>query len=170
MTYRHNDSFHRMLFDVRKSLHEILCVLRPPHRITPIVTFSGRGIVSFTVGDEETFMAVVLKGSGPFKFDISGFVNDQGNPVTDKDIPVLSSSDESIATIAPDPDDPDGQDGLITLVGPVSAEGTEVVCKADFPPQKYGQPFSVVGHLTVVERAAAGATATITGPGVVDGA
>lgn len=115
-------------------------------------------------------MAIVLQNGGPLKFDISDFVNDKGNPVTDKDIPVLSSSDESIATIAPDPDDPDGQDGVITLVGPTSDEGTEVVVKADFPAQKYGQAFTVTGHLTVVPRAAAGATATITGIDVVDGA
>jgi hypothetical protein len=163
-------SLYNIAAEIRAILRAILVALTPSHFVTPIVTFSGSGIVSFTIGKKETFMAVVLKGGGPFKFDISGFVDDQSNPVTDKDIPVLSSSDESVATIAPDPDDPDGQDGLITLVGPVSAEGSEVVLKADFPAQKYGQAFSVVGHLTVVERAAAGATATITGPGVVDGA
>jgi hypothetical protein len=115
-------------------------------------------------------MATVTNDGGPLKFDISGFVSSKGNPVTDKDIPVLSSSDDTIATIAPDPDDPDGQDGVITLTGKDTAEGETCVIKASFPAQKYGQAFEVTGNLIVIDPAAAGAQATITGPGVVDGA
>jgi len=115
-------------------------------------------------------MAVVVKSGGPLKFDISDFVDDKGNPVTDKDIPILTSSDETIATVAVDPDDPDGQDGLITLTGATTAEGDTVVVKASFPAQKYGKAFEVVGNLIVIEPAAASAQAKISGPGVVDGA
>lgn len=166
--HREPDSYHRILSDMRELLHEILVVLKPPRQITPVVTFSGRGIVSFTVGEKETFMAVVKKDGGPLKMDVSGFVNDSGNPVTDTDPATYTSSDESVATVVNDP--ADAQDGVITLTGKVSDEGTEVVITAAFPAQKYGQAFSVVGHLTVIEPPAAGATASITGPGVVDGA
>lgn len=164
-----HETFYSVVSDIRKLLRELIRALSSSGIRRASATLSGPGIVAVTTLEGE-IMAVVKKNGGPLKFDISGFVDDSGNPVTDKDIPVLSSSDESVATVAPDPDDPDGQDGLITLTGATSAEGTEVLIKASFPAQKYGQAFEVVGHLTVVEPAAAGATAAISGPGVVDGA
>lgn len=113
-------------------------------------------------------MAVVIKTGGPLLMDVSGFIDDRGNPVTDTDPATYSSSDETIATVTNDANDP--QDGTITLTGKVSDPGTEVLVTATFPAQRGGQQFSVVGHLTVIEPPAAGATAVISGPGVVEGA
>lgn len=113
-------------------------------------------------------MATVVKTGGPLLFDVSGFVDDQGNPVTDTDPATYTSSDESVATVVNDANDP--QDGTITLTGKVTAEGETCVITASFPAQKGGKPFSVVGNLIVIEPAAAGAQAIISGPGVVEGA
>lgn len=162
---RQPDSFYRIVSDIRTILHEILVVLRPPRFITPVVTFSGRGIVSFTIGERVSFMATVIKTGGPFKFDVSDFVDSNGNPVVDTDPAELSSSDESVATVVPDPDDP--QDGIVTLTGKVTEEGAACVIKAHFPAQRGGQAFDVVGNLIVIEPAAAGAQAKFTGPGIV---
>lgn len=113
-------------------------------------------------------MAVVIKTGGPLLMDVSDFVDSNSNPVTDTDPATYTSSDDTIATVANDANDP--QDGVITLTGKVSDPGTEVIITASFPAQKGGQPFAVLGHLTVIEPPAAGATAKITGPGVVEGA
>lgn len=113
-------------------------------------------------------MAVIIKTGGPLKFDVGDFVADSGNPVTDKDPAMYSSSDENIATVVNDPDDP--QDGVITLTGNETAEGSTCVIKASFPAQRGGKPFEVVGDLIVIAEPAAGARAVISGPGVVDGA
>lgn len=113
-------------------------------------------------------MATVVKTGGPLKFDVSGFVDDKGNPVTDTDPATYTSSDESVATVANDPDD--AQDGIITLTGATTAPEATVVITATFPAQRGGKEFSVVGNLIVIEPAAAGAQAVITGPGVVEGA
>lgn len=113
-------------------------------------------------------MATVTKTGGPLKFDVSGFVDDKGNPVTDTDPATYTSSDDTIATVINDAADP--QDGIIVLSGKVTDPETTVVITASFPAQRGGQPFSVVGNLIVIEPAAAGAQAVITGPGVVDGA
>lgn len=164
--FRPDDSFYRIASDVRAILHDILVVLRPPRRVTPLVTFSGRG---FSITFEGySFMATVKKTGGPLKFDVSGFVDDAGNPVTDTDPATYSSSNPAVATVENDPDDP--QDGIITLTGQTTTEGETVVIKASFPAQRGGQPFEVVGNLTVIEPAAAGAQAVISGPGVIDGA
>jgi hypothetical protein len=166
MSHHQPESFHRMLNDVRHTLHEILNVLRPPRHVTPIVTFSGRG---FSITFEGvSFMATVKKTGGPLKFDVSGFVDDAGNPVTDTDPATYTSSNEAVATVVNDP--ADAQDGIITLTGQTTPEGETVVITANFPAQRGGQAFSVVGNLIVIEPAAAGAQAVITGPGVVDGA
>lgn len=113
-------------------------------------------------------MAVVIKTGGPLLMDVSGFVDSASNPVTDTDPATYSSSDDTVATVVNDPND--AQDGVITLTGKVSDPGTEVIITAQFPAQTGGQPFQVVGHLTVIEPPAAGATAVISGPGVVEGA
>lgn len=113
-------------------------------------------------------MATVVKTGGPLFFDVSGFIDDKGNPVTDTDPATYTSSDESVATVVNNAADP--QDGDITLTGKVTDPGTSVVITASFPAQLGGQPFSVVGNLIVIEPAAAGAQAVITGPGVVAGA
>lgn len=113
-------------------------------------------------------MATVVKTGGPLNMDVSGFVDDKGNPVTDNDPATYTSSDESIATVANDPNDP--QDGVITLTGKVTDPEQTVVITATFPAQRGGQAFTVVGNLVVIEPAAAGAQAVITGPGVVPGA
>jgi hypothetical protein len=141
----------------------------PDTTITPIVTLSGRGIISITLGRKaETFMATVIKTGGPLRFDVSGFVDDHGNPVTDADPATYTTSDATIATVANDP--ADMQDGIITLTGTVTAPGATVVITASFPAQPGGQPFMVTGNLVVIEPAAASAQAVITGPGVVPGA
>lgn len=113
-------------------------------------------------------MSTVVKTGGPLNFDVSNFVDDKGNPVTDTDPATYSSSDESVATVANDPSD--AQDGVITLTGKVTDPGATVVIKATFPAQPGGQPFEVVGNLIVIEPAAAGAQAVISGPGVIEGA
>lgn len=113
-------------------------------------------------------MATVVKTGGPLKFDVSNFVDDKGNPVTDTDPATYTTSDAAIATVVNDPSD--AQDGVITLTGQVTAPETTVVITATFPAQRGGTSFSVVGNLVVIEPAAAGAQAVITGPGVVDGA
>lgn len=157
--------------DPYREIREFFCrVFCGSHHPKPraTVTISGAGLVAVTFGEND--MATVRNDGGPLKFDISGFVSDKGNPVTDKDIPALSSSDESVATVAPDPADPDGQDGVITLTGKNTDPETTVVIKASFPAQKYGQAFEVTGNLVVIDPAAAGAQAVISGPGVVDGA
>lgn len=141
------------------------------HRRRATVTLSGPGSISsitFQYTEKEPFMATVVKTGGPLKIDVGNFVDDKGNPVTDKDPAVYSSSDETIATVVNDPDD--AQDGLITLTGATTAEGATCVIKASFPAQRGGQAFEVVGNLVVIEPAAASAQATITGPGVVEGA
>jgi hypothetical protein len=169
MQQQHHDS-------IAEALRDVFCAVFCPcrhhrkRRATVTLDFGNGRVLSFNYTEGDTFMAVVIKTGGPLKFDISNFVDDKGNPVTDKDIPTLSSSDEAIATVAADPDDPDGQDALITLTGALTAEGETCVVKASFPAQKYGQPFEVVGNLIVVEPAAASAQAIITGPGVVEGA
>lgn len=100
--------------------------------------------------------------------DVSGFVDDKGNPVTYTDPATYTSSDESIATVVNNASDP--QDGDITLTGKVTAPGEHVVITANFKAQLGGKDFAVVGNLTVIEAAAAGAQAVITGPGVIEGA
>lgn len=160
------DSLYRISHDMRAILHEILCVLTPPGRIIPRVTIRGPGIVSFTV-QGDFIMAVVVKTGGPLKMDVSDFVSDKGNPVTSKDSAVYTSSDETVATVANDPDD--AQDGVITLLGKPTEEGVVCVIKATFSP-KYGTPFDVTANLVVIEETAASAQAKITGPGVVEGA
>lgn len=114
------------------------------------------------------FMATVVKTGGPLKMDVSGFVDDKGNPVTYTDPATYSSSNEAIATVANDPADP--QDGIITLTGAVTPPGESVVITAAFKAQLGGKDFAVVGNLIVIEPAAASAQAVITGPGVVEGA
>lgn len=110
-------------------------------------------------------MATTIKTGGPFKFDVSAFVDDKGNPVTDTDPATYRSSDETVATVTNDADDP--QDGTITLTGKVTDPEQAVEIVASFPAQRGGQPFEVKGTLIVIEPAAAGATASITGPGIV---
>ena len=152
---------------MRNLLHEILCVLKPPGKVTPRVTISGRGIVSFTV-QGDFIMATVVKTGGPLKMDVSGFVDDKGNPVVYTDAATYTSSDESVATVVNDAADP--QDGEITLTGKVTDPETTVVITAAFKAQRGGQDFSVVANLIVIEPAAASAQAVINGPGVVEGA
>lgn len=113
-------------------------------------------------------MATVIKTGGPLNFDVSNFVDDKGNPVVDTDPAVYTTSDASIATVVNDPADP--QDGIITLTGMVTPPETTVVITATFPAQRGGREFAVTGNLIVIEPAAAGAQAVITGPGVIDGA
>lgn len=113
-------------------------------------------------------MATVIKTGGPLLMDVSGFVDSANNPVTDTDPATYTSSDESVATVVNDPND--AQDGVITLTRKVTDPGVAVVITATFPAQTGGKSFSVVGNLIVIEPAAAGAQAVITGPGVVDGA
>jgi hypothetical protein len=131
------------------------------------LTISGRGLASFTV-EGERIMATVVKTGGPLKFDVSNFVDDKGNPVVDTDPATYTTSDASVATVVNDP--ADAQDGIITLTGKTTEVGATVVITASFPAQRGGHDFSVVGNLIVIEAAAAGAQAIITGPGVVDGA
>jgi hypothetical protein len=165
MAHRH-ETFFGLLWDVRSILREIRDVLKPPRQVIPIVTFSGRGFSVTFEGDN--FMATVVKTGGPLKMDVSGFVDDKGNPVTYTDPAVYTSSDDTIATVVNDP--ADAQDGIITLTGAVTAPETTVVITAAFKAQKGGLDFSVTGNLVVIEPAAASAQAVITGPGVVDGA
>lgn len=113
-------------------------------------------------------MATVIKTGGPLNMDVSNFVDDAGNPVTDTDPATYTTSDPNIATVVNDPNDP--QDGIITLTGQVTAPGQAVEIVASFPPQVGGNPFQVKGTLVVIEPAAAGATAVISGPGVIPGA
>lgn len=110
-------------------------------------------------------MATVKKTGGPLKMDVSDFVDDAGNPVTDTDPATYTSSDESVATVVNDPNDP--QDGEITLTGKTTDPGVAVVITASFPAQQGGAPFEVVANLIVIEPAAAGAQAKISGPGVI---
>lgn len=136
----------------------------PNRRVS--VTLVGAGLVSVTLKGD--FMATVIKTGGPFKFDVGDFVADSGNPVTDKDPAVYSSSDENIATVVNDPADP--QDGVVTLTGNETAEGATCVIKATFPAQRGGKSFDVVGDFIVIPEPAASARAVITGPGLVEGA
>jgi hypothetical protein len=141
----------------------------PDTTVIPIVTLVGPGIVSITVGSKgELFMATVIKTGGPLHFDVSGFVDDHGNPVTDTDPATYTTSDATIATVVNDPTN--AQNGVITLTGTVTAPGTTAVITASFPAQPGGMPFAVTGNLVVIEPAAASAQAVITGPGVVPGA
>ena len=112
-------------------------------------------------------MATVVNTGGPLNMDVSDFVSDKGNPVVSTDPAVYTSSDESVATVVNDP--ADAQDGIITLTGATTAPEAVCVITATFSP-KFGQPFSVVGNLIVIEEIAASAQAKITGPGVVEGA
>lgn len=112
-------------------------------------------------------MATVIKTGGPLKMDVHSFVDDQNNPVTFSDAAVYTTSDETVATVANDPDD--AQDGIITLTGKVTDPETVCVITATFAP-KGGAAFAVTGMLIVIEPAAASAQASITGPGVVEGA
>ena len=66
-------------------------------------------------------------------------------------------------------DPAEAQDGNITQTGATTAPEAVCVITATFSP-KFGQPFSVVGNLIVIEEIAASAQAKITGPGVVEGA
>lgn len=113
-------------------------------------------------------MAVVKSNGGPLKIDVHNFVDDSGNPVTNTDPAVYTSSDESVATVVNDPDD--AQDGVITLTGKATDPEQSVLITATFPAQRGGAEFSVQGNLTVIPPAAASAQAIITGPGVIDGA
>lgn len=113
-------------------------------------------------------MATVVKTGGPLLFDVSEFIDSDGNPVTDTDPATYTSSDETVATVANNASDP--QDGDITLTGKATGPGEAVEIVASFPAQQGGQPFQVKGTLVVIEPAAAGATAVISGPGVIAGA
>ena len=153
----------------RRALRKLVCCCcKHPKRFATRVRVQliGWGIPSISfIGD---FMATVVKTGGPLLFDVSGFVDDNGNPVTDTDPATYTSSDPSVATVTNNALDP--QDGDITLTGKVTAPGENVEIVASFPAQTGGQPFQVKGTLVVIEPAAAGATAVITGPGVIAGA
>ncbi len=159
--HHHRDSW---IADALRGLADLLAGHHRHPRAT--VTISGVGIVSVTFG--ECQMATVRNDGGPLKFDVSGFVSDKGNPVTDTDPAVYTSSDDTVATVVNDP--ADAQDGVITLTGKNTDPETTVVITASFPAQRGGSPFAVVGNLVVIDPAAAGAQAVITGPGIIDGA
>lgn len=152
---------------VRKAFCAIFCSCshhRQKKRATVTLTV-GSTSVRFQYTEKDIFMATVIKTGGPLNMDVSDFVDDKGNTVVDTDPAVYSSSDETVATVANDP--ADAQDGVITLTGKVTEPGTAVVITAHFPAQRGGSAFDVVGNLIVIEPAAAGAQAKISGPGVV---
>lgn len=160
--------------DLATMLRDLFCAVFCPckkhrkRRATVTLDFGNGNSITFQYTEGDKFMSTVVKTGGPLNFDVSNFVDDKGNPVTDTDPATYSSSDESVATVANDPSD--AQDGVITLTGKVTDPGAAVVIKATFPAQAGGQPFEVVGNLIVIEPAAAGAQAVISGPGVIEGA
>lgn len=109
-------------------------------------------------------MATVADSGGPFVADISAFVDSAGNPVTDVDVPVWASSDESVATVAvADPAKP--QEGTVTLT---KALGNVNITATFGDPAAGG--FVCTGNLNVIAGAAVGATMTFSGPGIVPNA
>ncbi len=168
MSHHHRFDLARM---IRHCFCAVFCPCRHKHRGPRGCTITldfGHCSTTFNYHEGEKFMAVVIKTGGPLKMDVSDFVDDKGNPVVDTDPAVYTSSDETIATVVNDPDD--AQDGIITLTGTVSPPDTAVTITATFPAQRGGSEFKVVGSLIVIEPAAAGAQAKISGPGVVEGA
>jgi hypothetical protein len=102
----------------------------------------------------------VPDSGGPFTADIVNFVDSKGNPVTDTDVPVWASSDETVATVAVgDPANP--QEATITLTG---ALGQAQVTATFGDPANGG--FVVTGSLEVVAGPAVSATMNIVGPGI----
>jgi len=109
-------------------------------------------------------MATVQDSGGPFVADISAFVDSKSNPVTDSDVPVWAVADSSLATVSVD-DPTKPQEATVTLTGALG--NTDVTAT-------FGDPaaggFVVTGNLNVIAGAAAGATMTFSGTGIVPNA
>ena len=144
---------------------DVLCQRRKRREAVVKLSF---GKASITFITRSTIMATVTDSGGPLTMDITGFVDDAGNPVTDTDVPVFAGSDDSVATIAANPNN--AQEGIITLTKKLTDPATAWVGTATFPAQAGGKSFVVTANLIVVAGAAASAQAVITGPGVIPGA
>lgn len=108
-------------------------------------------------------MATVPASGGPFRADITGFVDDKGNPTTENDVPVWASSDESIATVAADASNPQAAD--VTLTGKTG----QAQITASFPDASgggSGPAYVVTGMLDVQPGDAVSASMTFAGPGL----
>ncbi len=103
-------------------------------------------------------MATVKDDGGPFNADVSAFIDSKQNPTSDKDVPVYTSSDATIATVAPSTDPADPQGGVVTLTGKLG--NVDIV--ATFP-----GGFACTGNLNVIPGAAASAQMVFSGPGIV---
>lgn len=102
----------------------------------------------------------VPTSGGPFKADITGFVDDAGNPTTDADVPVWASSDDTVATVSvDDPGNP--QEATVTL----TKKQGQAQITATFGDLASGG-FVVTGSLEVAAGAAVAATMVFSGPGL----
>lgn len=108
------------------------------------------------------FSMQVGDNGGPFVATVVGFLDAKGNPAVDPGDAVWASSDESIATVAQNPDPGDGTDSAtVTLSGTLGQAQITAT---------YGDPaaggFVVTGSLEVIAGPAVSASMQFTGPGV----
>lgn len=124
---------------------------------------SGRTAFTCLTTSKGVFMATVPASGGPFRADITGFVDDKGNPTTENDVPVWASSDESIATVAADTANPQSAD--VTLTGKTG----QAQITASFPGSDAGgsgAAYVVTGMLDVQPGEAVSASMSFSGAGL----
>lgn len=129
-------------------------------RIFPMWRISFDDFIFNITGD---FMATVPATGGPFDLEITGFVDNKGNPTTEADVPTWASSDDTIATVAVDVANP--QKAVATLTGKTG----QVQLSASFADETgggSGPAYVVTGMLDVLPGAAVSATMGISGPGL----
>lgn len=122
----------------------------------------GLHSITFTLKGKR-IMATVPASGGPFVATIEQFVDDKGNPTTESDVPTWASSDDTIATVAPDAANP--QSATVTLTGKTG----QVQITASFPDDTAGgsgPAYVVTGMLDVMPGAAVSASMAFSGPGV----
>jgi len=159
-------SSHQSLEDqIRNVFCRVFCPGHHPKQRAKVTLKFGNSSITFIYTEGETYMATVTDSGGPFVADISKFVDAKSNPVTDTDVPVWAVADSTVATVAPSTDPADPQGATVTLTGTLG--NTDVTAT-------FGDPaaggFVVTGNLNVIAGAAAGATMTFSGPGIVPGA
>jgi hypothetical protein len=157
-----NRYMHVDAHEIDRLLHEFFRKFRPcpheqPSRRTAKLRIScGLFAVTFA-GD---FDMKVPTSGGPFKADITGFVDNAGNPTTDTDVPVWASSDPTVAAVSvDDPNNP--QEATIALT---KKPGQAQITATFGDPASGG--FVVTGSLEAVAGSAVSATMVFSGPGI----
>lgn len=144
----------------------VFCPCEHHHRRSKFAVLrlsSGSAAITCLTTSKGVFMATVPASGGPFRAEITGFVDDKGNTTTENDVPVWASSDETIATVAVDGSNPQAAD--VTLTGKTG----QAQITASFPGSDAGgsgASYVVTGMLDVQPGEAVSASMSFSGPGV----